>query len=223
MGVGCGEGGERGEEGVGAAVGSVDVGVLGDVGFVVGVGDNIGVGVVGQGIFVAQRFVRFLVEQRNVFTRGDLDVRMAATELLGNGLDSFLAVFGKVVNEGGEEAPLFESGGDGVGLVGGVDEVAVRSDYLEEVGHVVEDLVVGGAAIEGAGAESVDCGCLAGGGGGVRNSSLERTASGFVDLVGGGRDECHGKCCRIGLAILEDLAHVQDLGHLSWPRLSPSH
>ena len=117
--------GESNEEGVSAAVGGVDVGVLGDVGVFVRVRHEICLSVIGESVFVCEGLVGFLVEKGDVFAGGDLDRRVRAVELFSGSFDGFFAVFGEVVDEGGQETPFFEGGGNGVGLVGGVNEVAV--------------------------------------------------------------------------------------------------
>ena len=115
--------------------------------------------------------------------------------MVGEGFDGVFGLLGQVVDEGAEEAPFLEGGGDGLRLVRRGDCVAVAGNDLQEVVHVFKDFVVRGPTVEGACAESMNgCG-FAGGRGGVRYRSFERCRCGFIDQVGGGGDEGHGEGC----------------------------
>ena len=169
---------------VGTAVGGVEADELGFVRGGVWVGYEIGGGVVGEVVFVrGDRFVRFFVEEGDVFAGGYLDGGVAAVDLFGEGFDGVFGLGGHVVDEGAEETPFLEGGNYGFGLVWSVDSVAVAGYYFEEEVQVFEDVVVGGTTVEGAGAEGVDGGCFAG----VRLGVLDRTLQGgrgtFIDEV----------------------------------------
>lgn len=176
-----GDGVEGVEELVGAAVGGVEADELGDAGGVVGVGDDVGVRVVGGAVLVGDEGLEgFLEEEGDVFAGGDLDRGEGGGDLLGESFDGVFGLGGHVVDEGAEEAPFFERGGHGLGLVGRGDGVAVAGDDFEEEVHVFEYCVLGGAAVEGAGAEGVDGGRFADGGGRMGDCASEGCAGGFV-------------------------------------------
>ena len=182
VGADGGDGLEGVDELVGAAVGRVEADELGDAGRVVRVGQDFGVGVVGGAVFVGDDgLVGFFEEQGDVLAGGDLDRGEGRGDLFGERFDCVFGLRGHVVDEGGEESPLFERGGDRLRLVGCGDGVSIAGGDFEEEVHVLEDFVLGGAAEEGAGAEGVDGGCFAGGGGRMGDCAFERCGGGFVD------------------------------------------
>ena len=184
VGADGGDGLEGVDELVGAAVGRVQADELGDPGRVVGVGRDVAVRVVGQAVFFrVDRLEGFLEEEGYVLTGCYLDRGEGGGDLFGEGFDCVFGLGGHVVDEGAEEPPFLERSGHGLGLVGCGYGVPVAGDDLEKEVHVVEDLVVGGAAVEGAGAEGVDGGCFAGDGGGVGGCAFERSGGGFVYQV----------------------------------------
>ena len=140
-----------------------------------------------------QRPVRFLVEQSDVLTRRDLDFGRAAGELVGESTDGILRILGKVVDQRSEETVFFDCGRDGKGLVMGRDLLAVRGNDVEQVAHVLQDLIVGGATAEGAGAQRVDGSSFAGDGEGVGDGVLQRGRCGIIDKIGGRRNKGHSQ------------------------------
>ena len=147
--------GEGVQQLVGAAVGVVALDELGGAGRGVRVLGEVFVAV-GEDFVVLGRGVGFFVEEGDVFAGGDLHSRIAAAELFDKGLHGVFGLGGEVFDKSGEEAPFFESGDNRTGLVGGGDEVAVRGDDFEEVGHVFQYFVFRCATVEGTATERVD-------------------------------------------------------------------
>lgn len=202
MGADRGDGLEGVDQLVGAAVGGVEADELGDAGGFVGVGHDFAVWVVGQAVFFGVDLLEgFLEEEGDVFAGCDLDRGEGGGGLFGEGFDRVFGLGGHVVDQGAEEAPFFEGGGYRLRLVGRGDGVAIAGYDLEEEIHVFKDLVVGGAAVEGAGAKGVDGGCFAGGGGRVGDCAFERSGGGFVYQVGRGGHESHCECYGERLAL----------------------
>ncbi len=184
MGADRGDGLEGVDELVGAAVGGVEADELGDAGRFVGVGHDFAVGEVGQAVgFGVDLPEGFLEQEGYVFAGCDLHRGEGRGDLFGEGFDCVFGLGGHVVDEGAEKSPFFERGRYRLGLVVCGDGVPVASDDFEEEVHVFDDLVVGGAAVEGTGAEGVDGSCFAGGGGRMRDCAFEGSGRGFVYKV----------------------------------------
>ena len=128
---------------------------------------------------------------------------VTTAQLVDECLNGFFAGELDVVDKGGEETPLLESSNDGGRFVMRVNLLAVGTNNLKKKGHIVEDLIVGSATIEGAGAKSVDGGCLGWDGGAVRDGAAERSRDGIVDYIGRGGDDRYCESWATGQHALE--------------------
>ena len=164
-----------------AAVGGVKANELGDAWRFVRVGHDFAVRVISQAVLVRVDLAEgFFEEQGDVFAGCYLDGGEGGGDLFGKGFDCVLRLGRHVVDEGAEESPLFERGCYRLGLVGCGDDVSIAGYDFEEVFHVFEDFVVGGATVEGTGAEGMDGSCFGGGGGRMRERAFEGSRRGFV-------------------------------------------
>ena len=184
VGADGGDGLEGVDELVGAAVGGVEADELGDAGRVVRIGKDVGFGEVGEAVSVRVELLEGLFEKQGyVFAGGDLHGGERGGDLFRKGFDGVFRLGGHVVDEGAKKTPFFERGGHRLGLVRCGDGVPVACYDFEKEVHVIDYFVVGGAAVEGAGAEGVDGRRFAGGGGRMRDCAFEGNGRGFVDEV----------------------------------------
>ena len=166
---------------VGAAVGRVEADELGDAGRFVGVGHDFAVWVVGQAVlFGVELLEGFLKEQSYVLAGCYLDRGERGSDLVGERFDCVFRLGRHVGDKGAEKSPFFERGGHRLRLVGCRDGVSIAAYDFEKEVHVFEDFIVGGAAVESAGAEGVDGGCLARGEGRMRDCAFEGSGGAFV-------------------------------------------
>jgi hypothetical protein len=161
--------------------GLVSVGVV--------VRDGLGVLVVFEGR------VRLLVEEGDGLTGSALDAGVGRLELLDEGFHCGLGCVFEVVEGAGKEGPFFEGGDDDRTFVMRVDREAVRLNDVEEEGHGVFELLFGGAAEEGRGAQCVDGTDLDLYRLGVGDGAAEEVGGRVVDVVRIERDNGHSEGC----------------------------
>ena len=143
VGADGGDGLEGVDELVGAAVGGVEADEFGDAGRVVGIGKDVGVGEVGEAVFVGVELLEGLFEEEgDVFAGCDLHQGEGRGDLFRKGFDGVFRLSGHVVDEGAEESPFFESGGYRLGFVRCGDGVPVACYDFEKKVHVFNYFVV---------------------------------------------------------------------------------
>lgn len=181
MGADRGDGLEGVDELVGAAVGGVEADELGDARRFVGVGHDFAVWDIGEAVFLGVDWPEgFLEEQGDVLTGCYLDRGKRRGDLFGECFDGIFRLSRHVIDKGAEEPPFLERGCYWLRLVRCGDDVPVASYNFKEEIHIFKDLVVGGPAVKGTGAQSVDGSCFASVGGIVRDGAFKGSGRGFV-------------------------------------------